>query len=69
MSKDQRCASAATYQHAKCKQITERSFGQPWKPYKGFWVPKQAILTDSQYLQLGANGRAQQVKGMDNHVW
>ena len=29
---------------------------------KGFWVPKLAILTDSQYLQLGATGRAQQWK-------
>ena len=27
---------------------------------QGFWVPKLAILTDSQYLQLGATGRAQQ---------
>ena len=26
---------------------------------QGFWVPKLAILTDSQYLQLGATGRAQ----------
>ena len=25
---------------------------------QGFWVPKLAILTDSQYLQLGATGRA-----------
>ena len=25
----------------------------------GFWVPKLAILTDSQHLQLGATGRAQ----------
>ena len=29
---------------------------------QGFWVPKLAILTDSQYLQLGANGRAQHWK-------
>ena len=28
----------------------------------GFWVPKLAILTDSQYLQLGATGRAQHWK-------
>ena len=28
----------------------------------GFWVPKLAILTDSQYLELGANGRAQHWK-------
>ena len=26
---------------------------------QGFWVPKLAILTNSQYLQLGATGRAQ----------
>ena len=26
---------------------------------QGFCVPKLAILTDSQYLHLGANGRAQ----------
>ena len=25
---------------------------------QGFWAPKPAILTDSQYLQLGATGRA-----------
>ena len=29
---------------------------------QGFWVPKLAILTDSQYLQLGATGRAQHWK-------
>ena len=29
---------------------------------QGFWVPKLAILTDSQYLQLGATGRAQHLK-------
>ena len=29
---------------------------------QGFWVPKLAILTDSQYLQLGATGRAQRWK-------
>ena len=29
---------------------------------QGFWVPKLAILTDSQYLQLGATGRAQHRK-------
>ena len=29
---------------------------------QGFWVPRLAILTDSQYLQLGATGRAQQWK-------
>ena len=29
---------------------------------RGFWVPKLAILTDSQYLQLGATGRAQHWK-------
>ena len=28
----------------------------------GFWVPKLAILTDSQYLHLGATGRAQHWK-------
>ena len=26
---------------------------------QGFWVPKLAILTESQYVQLGATGRAQ----------
>ena len=25
---------------------------------QGFWVPKLVVLTDSQHLQLGANGRA-----------
>ena len=29
---------------------------------QGFWVPKLAILTNSQYLQLGATGRAQHWK-------
>ena len=29
---------------------------------QGFWVPKLAILTDSQYLQLGAIGRTQHWK-------
>ena len=29
---------------------------------QGFWVPKLAILTDSQYLQSGATGRAQHWK-------
>ena len=29
---------------------------------QGFWVPKLAILTDSQYLQLGATGGAQHLK-------
>ena len=29
---------------------------------QGFWVPKLAIFTDSQYLQLGATGRAQHWK-------
>ena len=29
---------------------------------QGFWVPKLAILTDSQNLQLGATGRAQHRK-------
>ena len=29
---------------------------------QGFWVPKLAILTDSQYVQLGATGRAQHWK-------
>ena len=29
---------------------------------QGFWMPKLAILTDSQYLQLGAAGRAQHWK-------
>ena len=29
---------------------------------QGFWVPKLAILTDSQYLQLGATGRAQHLR-------
>ena len=29
---------------------------------QGFWVPKLAILTDSQYLQLGATGMAQHWK-------
>ena len=29
---------------------------------QGFWVPKLAILTDLQYLQLGATGRAQHWK-------
>ena len=29
---------------------------------QGFWVPKLAILTDSQYLQPGATGRAQHWK-------
>ena len=29
---------------------------------QGFWAPKLAILTDSQYLQLGATGTAQHWK-------
>ena len=29
---------------------------------QGFWVPKLAILSDSQYVQLGATGRAQHWK-------
>ena len=32
------------------------------KALQGTWVPKLAILTDSQYLQLGATGRAQHWK-------
>ena len=35
---------------------------EPWavlEGLQGFWVPKWAILTDSQYVPLGATGRAQ----------
>ena len=59
MSKGLKCVSAAMYRHATGKQTTVRSFGLRWKPCRGFWVPKLAILTDSRYLQLGATGRAQ----------
>ena len=37
---------------------------------QGFWVPKLAILTNSQYLQLGATGRAQhwKIKRVDDNI-
>ena len=58
MSNGRRCVSAATYRRVTGKHNGAKLWAA-LEALQGFWVPKLAILTDSQYLQLGATGRAQ----------
>ena len=47
------------------RHIQTNNGAELWATFEalqGFWVPKLAILTDSQYLQVGTTGRAQNWK-------
>ena len=59
-----RCAGASCgfYGYVPTRHRQTNNGAELWaalEALQGFWVPKLAILTDSQYLQLGATGRAQ----------